>query len=81
MLENTFKTKVTYKTDDYILIETACLNSTEKAGSSDVVQDTLCRSLRSSSGWQLVKYLGSVCQESQWQCPSNLWKPLFWLLS
>lgn len=50
MLENTFKTKVTYKTDDYILIETACLNSTEKAGSSDVVQDTLCRSLRSSSG-------------------------------
>ena len=50
MLENTFKKRVTDKTDDYILIETACLNSTKKAGSSDVVQDTLCRSLRSSSG-------------------------------
>ena len=49
MLENTFKARVTYKTDDYILIETACLNSTEKAGSSNVVQDTVWRSVRSSS--------------------------------
>ena len=49
MLENTFKTPVTYRTDDYILIKKACLNSTEKARSSNVVQDTVLCSLRSSS--------------------------------